>query len=691
MLNEAYDIYKSLQNAGIVPESQHPSITSTLGKSIYIRIVLAEDGHIPQVLSQDESDRAGYWTHSVGNGLYFPIVPMEIALFQVPEEDESRKVLTGAKSKPEQKVAALRAIVETCVPTTFDSKSLKKIEPRIQQGKDLMGKVPEIDQVAERFEKSIFQSYFLDDLRACITKAIGEGSGDRETWTSLVLGSKVRFALDLEQTIYNNKTRQRLVEALLLYKSKDAGDNDVMSVCGLSGQKGSLQTGPFPRVPLSTLGKEYPLFSRFKASECNTRYGVTGSESIPVGREAALQMKDAMTWLLGNDHHGKTWRAVASGRMDGKREKRDLLLIYVEGKPNIDVSLANYLAGGDDEPMEEDAAISEAEILVSRFTADTGAVCDALRAIVHEAPHSRLQIALLRKASDGAAFVALSETPTVQNLLDGAQWWSAQGRNLPRLKLPIIPKVKGAKLQFASPEVPSPGQVVALFTREWRRGGTEYTPIGGIMLGEILPLLFYPDRREEVAKTLLSLLLPRVMVLLSGITGAVHRRDDTWNQLANPSRLFALRTLGFFGICLSALGREKEKYMNESSYQVGQMLALADRLHRDYHIVVRSGPMPPNLIGNAHFSMALENPTKALSVLASRIPVYIGWAKTVQVADSAPDHIRIAIYEARKVLREYETLAVSAHGNLPEQMNDKDKAEMLLGYLAGVGKEEETK
>ena len=182
-------------------------------------------------------------------------------------------------------------------------------------------------------------------------------------------------------------------------------------------------------------------------------------------------MKDAMTWLLDSDRHGKTWRAVASGRMDGKREKRDLLLAYVEGKPNIEVLLANYIAGGDDEPMEEDAVVSEEELLVSRFKADTGIVCDALRAIVQEAPQSRLQIALLRKASDGAAFVALSETPTVANLLDGARWWSEQGGNLPRLKLPLIPKVKGAKLQYASPEVPSPGQAVALCRRPRHRKG----------------------------------------------------------------------------------------------------------------------------------------------------------------------------------------------------------------------------
>ncbi|WP_395089984.1 hypothetical protein [Armatimonas sp.] len=691
MLNEAYNIYKSLQNASIIPESQHPSITSTLGKSIYVRVVLKEDSHILRINSLSDSDRLGLWTHSVGNGLYFPIVPMDISLFHVMEDNEFRRVATDTKSKPEQKMAALLVIAETCIPTTFDEKNLKKIEARLQQGRELIGKVNQIDQIVERFDKSISSSFFLDDLRAKVITAIKENSGDQATWTNIILGSKIRFALDLEQTIYKDQIRQQLIQALLISESEGTLTSITERTCGVSGKVGSLQTGPFPKVPLLTLGKEYPLFSRFKASECNARYGMLGSESVPIGRETALQMKDAMTWLLDSDRHGKTWRAVASGRMDGKLEKRDLLLAYVEGKPNIEVLLANYIAGGDDEAMEADASVPEEELLVSRFKADTGIVCDALRAVVQEAPQSRLQITLLRKASDGAAFVALSETPTVENLLKGAQWWSEQGRNLPRLKLPLIPKVKGAKLQYASPEVPSPGQAVALFTREWRRGGTEYTPIGGVMLGEILPLLFYAERRKPVAKTLLSLLLPRSIVLLEGIAGAVHRRDDAWNQFNNPSRLFALRTLGCLGICLSALNREKGTYMNESPYQVGQMLALADRLHRDYHIVVRSGPMPPSLIGNAHFGMALENPTKALSVLASRIPVYIGWAKTAQVADAAPDNTRIAVFEARKVLREYETLAAAVHGNLPEKMKDTDKAEMLLGYLAGVEKDEETK
>lgn len=695
MLNEAYEIHKSLESAQVSPEAQHPNITVTLGKGIYIRVCLREDGHIERIQSLSDTERVGFWTHTVGNGLWFPIVPLDLTLFDVPEDDSDRKIALDSKGSLEKRVQALQAIIARYPPASFGDAPRKKAELRVQHGRQLLGLLPSLDEIIQRFEKSISGGFFLGDLCSCVVTCLKEGTGDREIWSALVFGTKARFVLDLEESIYNDRTRKQLTQALLHADANASSDLATEIACAFSGKTEALQTGPFPKVPLSTLGKEYPLFSRFHASECNTRYGVTGSDSVPVGRETALQMKDAVTWLLNEERRGKTWRAVASGRMDGKREKRDLLLVYVEGRPNIDVALANYIASGDDDPMEEGAAVSEAELvaelLVSRFTTDTKAVCEALEAIAKEAPHSRLQIALLRKASDGAAFVALSETPSVLNLLDGARWWAEKGRNLPALRIPLIPSVKGAKLQYATPFVPSPGEVVPLFTRQWRRDGTEYTPIGGVMLGEVLPLLLYPERRDNIAPVLLSLLLPRTSVLLIGIGGATYRRDDTWNAFGNPVRRFALRTLGFLGICLSACGREKGTYMNDAPYQVGQMLALADRLHRDYHIVVRSGPMPPSLIGNAHFSMALENPVKALSVLALRMPVYIGWAKTTQVGESASESTRIAVFEARKVLREYETLAAAVHGKLPELMKDIDKAEMLLGYLAGVGKEEETK
>src|SRR5208283_5307969 len=57
-------------------------------------------------------------------------------------------------------------------------------------------------------------------------------------------------------------------------------------------------------------------------------------------------------------------------------------------------------------------------------------------------------------------------------------------------------------------------------------------------------------------------------------------------------------------------------------------LAMADLIHKCYCQDVRSGAMPPNLIGNAHFDIASSSPAGALALMQSRLKLYAGWAQT---------------------------------------------------------------
>ena len=132
--------------------------------------------------------------------------------------------------------------------------------------------------------------------------------------------------------------------------------------------------------------------------------------------------------------------------------------------------------------------------------------------------------------------------------------------------------------------------------------------------------------------------------------------------------------------------------MKDAPYQVGQVLALADTLHKAYCIVVRKGQLPNSLIGTSLMRRALDNPAGALADLSERIVEYVRWAKVAQISQEWPqdDQRIIAVNEARKRLRQFQPLAAKLSTcNLPTESNDMMKAQLLLGFMASLTIEEQ--
>ena len=112
--------------------------------------------------------------------------------------------------------------------------------------------------------------------------------------------------------------------------------------------------------------------------------------------------------------------------------------------------------------------------------------------------------------------------------------------------------------------------------------------------------------------------------------------------------------------------------MGSRDYLLGQFLQMADLLHKRYCIDVRGGKIPPQLIGNAAISMAMQRPTRAIEVLSSRMAVYLAWAERFEGRDSG----------ARKELGRLAALLKKEDLNI--RVSPNGKAELLLGYLANT-------
>ena len=115
--------------------------------------------------------------------------------------------------------------------------------------------------------------------------------------------------------------------------------------------------------------------------------------------------------------------------------------------------------------------------------------------------------------------------------------------------------------------------------------------------------------------------------------------------------------------------------MKNPPYLIGRLLSLADQLHVQYCYEVRKRQVPPQLVGNALMTSAMETPEKALALFWQRIKPYHAWAQTVQ----GGDEVRLVKYFLGELGRVAGALAET---DLPSRCSDSDKVAMLLGYLS---------
>ena len=168
--------------------------------------------------------------------------------------------------------------------------------------------------------------------------------------------------------------------------------------------------------------------------------------------------------------------------------------------------------------------------------------------------------------------------------------------------------------------------------------------------------------------------------------GAIKTTGE-WTELSDAVRWQSLKSIALLGILLNQLGQHRQDFMQEPITQIGRLLALADSLHQQYCKHVRKGESPSQLIGNALFNTALDQPVFALARLAERLTPYQAWARTLQSND--PD---AGVGLVKYFLGEIGACTASIHlDELPQRMSDADKAKLLLGYLADHAKSETQK
>jgi len=452
-------------------------------------------------------------------------------------------------------------------------------------------------------------------------------------------------------------------------------------VDAFSGIECELAKRFFP-VKLAKLGNVVLFSNNTKEAPCQFRYGLGGTLTFKVSRDRPAQMNDAIRLLAGPKMDGKTCRAIPGNQTEkdskGKvRPKLDLLIAYLEDEPEAEDPMADFFGAQMLMPFDLD------------FAAHAAKVWQAFEGRAAQNPSQRIRLLAIARVSKANFQISINRSIPLDKVILSAQAWEDGARNVPAVSLPVFNK-KTRRPEWKSNLVPCPLDVIGTVNQVWATApaqGLKPSYQRAAMTGDAYDIFFGDSPlASDKMRAALNILIKRnaPVFVCAGEVKAQPRPIQDWKKLntilGDAGRWQCVKAVAIVGILLHKLGHQLKTFMNEPTYQLGRMLALADALHIEYCQHVRKGKLPSQLIGNALFNTALEQPSSALARLAERIAPYQAWAKTFQ-SDKPEDNVGLVRWFLHQLADSGTKLRDQA---LPDRTTDEHKGKLLLGYLADL-------
>lgn len=423
----------------------------------------------------------------------------------------------------------------------------------------------------------------------------------------------------------------------------------------------------FPIIKMSRFGN-INLRSMSRESLCQMRYGVAESGSFPVGQGIRQKCKDALEWISRDERKGKTWCDISA--ISGASS----VLFAYPSRLVGDTPRLSQLFGGD-----EDVSNLETE---GRFEACAEAVVQSLTGHHGTDKSNEVVIFILSKPDGYRTKVVYSFRCSESHILESAERWQLGCLNHPYIRTRQFGPTKGDKPVWRSPLTPFVSEVIACTNTIWIRGGTDSSTCKSATMTDAMSLLLDGSPRDTAtAEKLLGLVLRNTTSLMLAMGQA--EKLGRIHEVAKNLQKHQLLLPRILGLLLWKLDIDKGYFMKTPSFLIGRLLSLADQLHLLYCHEVRKGDVPPQLVGNAIMPTALATPEHALSILADRMRPYKAWADTVRIGEK----VGLARYFIAEMGDVCNQLAAQ---EVPKRTSDSDRATMLLGYLCRPEKEQST-
>jgi hypothetical protein len=690
LLNELALMRRGLAGAGIKLERQHPDVQPVGKNKKPLLLRLKPDGALGGIELLSKDFAGSLWTFREGKHNSFPLVsPPPLLDVPSPERKDFNKCWKDATLTDRRKDLCRAA---GKYPTGdqwrgWPSKGLLDSLRRKRRDLARIGaESAAVPEVIDRFS-AIFRvdrngpqqrRDFVDTLVAAILSEVESGIDD---WLEVaratlvgeekqvgkrkkLVGGEFYFDVALGQFTRDvHDPRNRAAAARALSES----DETEVGRCAIRGDNAQLHRGNFPQTNLRPLGLSY-VFSKNDDLPAAGSYHRFGHDAFPVGRLVVGELAGAITELVGEARENVTWCKIPGER----RKTTDLLIAFVEGAP--DAPAAGLFAGdADGDADDQDGELDPIGIYERR----TERLIEAVRGNAQDDfRKTPVQVCLLRKVDEGNRKALLHRHLTVGQLYECAQEWAKAQRNLPPW------------LERRRPQSLTPLGIPSLTKRQFVRGGTEAADAIGLPATEAFGFFLREGDTRRLAKRFLHVVLKRHHQLLEAAAHLKHGARES--ELDTGA---ALRVLTLLAIFLNALERRGGSWMNEAAFRLGQLLSIADVVHVGYCADVRQGQVPPALLGNAVLTMAQANPAKALAALARRWKPYASWAKRASAVDAAKLRssekreekdrgwkISQAIWQHRRAAE----ISAALHDQLQQTADDVFRAELLLGYVAGL-------
>jgi hypothetical protein len=675
MLNELYSLSEALQNAGITPCDWHKNfkqIPKTTDKKPCYKISLGGKTEIADItpLSNVHAEFLRKWEPSNGNS--FPAFNIQ-PLYRITNPERKKLLEKWKKGKIPIDFAQLQKWITEETSQNWDNKITAKLEWCLYKIPiELTSKLVDIPKAFGAMHNLIegCKAYVVDSklsvelfrkaLEDCLWRKLNRGEQVAQLLPFLIYETNpdkspdkdrgtLSVCLDVakwkEYPVVHEKTIMWINECLIKQQKTTA----VVTISDAYAQNSIGDDEKLPEVKLPILGG-VKLRAMNKESPCQYRYGTIDAASFRVGTESRRRMKGALEWLGDPKREGLTW-----GRVDGK----EVLFAYPSIIPPTPLKIAGCLGA------------SNTNDRTARFEEYAKEVIAGLRGLAKPMKEIELQIFSLRKMDKARTKVVFHRNYTAQRMADAAAEWQDGCYNIPNIIWRVWGEEKGKWIE-SQPDAPFPLQISGCLNQVWKLDGSTNKAVSAMSLTVGIELLLDEQVSIRLIPHLLTVTLQNGKGLLLAMGNLMHKSEvmTTKNEIDRQKQWLP----AIVGLLLYKLGIRKENYMNNAPYLVGNMFKVSDDLHALYCKEVRSNKLPPQLLGNALMVAALESPEQALAQLALRIVPYLGWAKTNNTESAGLSrHFLKGFSEIEAKLKEQ---------TLPQRLNNADRAQLLLGYLA---------
>ena len=694
MLNEGLMAAKALKHFDLLPIPGHPDVKQ-VGKAECLLVILGSDGVPAELELLEKVETAKLWKHAKGNHNSFPAIrlkkPLLSAAVSKKLEEISWDNLDAAAKKGVLLTLDFSAVNPKCgdfhiAPWTQEQLRpvLECEQPELMNLRQLIRLFPK-DEDQETFNRellkqiaSFIETETLDDMQLDFLKQLLVGKKQGKNG-GRVSGCMTYFDVSYRDdfpSVLSPETGKALSNLLRQAGEQNPKEKNELGISPLTGERVQFIRDKYPDPNLPVIGPTY-LYSKKHDIPCLERYGMTGLMAFSAGREEADRISGALQYLTREERRRKTWKRMGSAC----RNQPQLLIAYLEDDPANDMLLAEILSGSE---SKEDEIADGFEILCEQ-------VMGPLEKVINKNPDSKVELILLEKLDTGRRQVSYEDRISAQQLVDALKDWLKALRNLPEIKIHIFPP-KRKNWRARRPCSLRPYEICELLKFCYGKSAVkpklQHSPV---TLQEIYSIYIPKNKGShtwtELVEKLQEYTLERGKNLLGdigryNIISSIEEKIGKKTKFDIEDVYRAYQFLLFLGILLYQKGIRKETYMEDTAYNIGQLLKLADILHREYCIQLRNGgdeskSLPNSFIGNEMLFITAENPAEGICRLMERMSIYMMWAKKEWVAKSG---------YAKWVLARIGDATEKIKRPLPKEFSTEEKAELFIGYMANIPK-----